>query len=100
MLPSPGALSRCGANIGARRRLIQRERGFFPTPAQERLASCENGESQEEPESSQEEHAASDLSRARSPRQGEQEGVLDDGVARAEKQSEAVQLFRSDLLIL
>src|SRR2546428_11427744 len=90
---------RCGeGNIGTEGRLFQPRRGLFPTPGSERLPATENRQGQEEAQPGQEEHPQDDLPGAPGPDQGEQERVLDDGVAGAEEQAEAVQLLRAELL--
>src|SRR3989441_41388 len=92
---------RCGeGNIGTEDRLFQPRRGLFPTPGSERLPGTENRQGQEEAQPGQEEHPQGDLAGAPGPDQGEQERVLDDGVAGAEEQAEAVQPLRANLLLL
>src|SRR3989454_3644632 len=92
---------RCGeGNIGTGDGLFQPRRGLFPTPCSQRPPRTEDRQGQEETQSRQEEHPQGDLPGTLRPDQGEQEGVLDDGVAGAEEQAEAVQLLRADFLFL
>src|SRR6266850_5376828 len=98
MPTSPREQRRGEGNIGTVDRLFQHGRGFFPT--QEGLAACEDRQGQQETQARQGQHPPGDFHGAPGSDEGEQEGVLDDGVAGAQEQTEAEQLLRADSLFL